>query len=70
MSAVMGNELFVDFSRSLVQVKGPDSYTRPVALDLRRAVYVSSDSDLEKEMQSVSTALSVRWPKVLLAIQS
>lgn len=68
MTGMIGNELFVDFSRGIVQVRGADSYTRPISLDLRRAVYVSSDQDLEKEMQSISSALSGAWPKILLAL--
>jgi len=64
----MGNELFVDFSRGIVQVRGSDSYTRPISLDLRRSAYVSSDQDLEKEMLSISSALSGAWPKILLAL--
>ena len=68
MTGMMGNELFVDFSRGIVQVRGSDSYTRPISLDLRRSAYVSSDQDLEKEMLSISSALSGAWPKILLAL--
>ena len=68
MTGIIGNELFVDFSRRIVQARGSDSYTRPISLDLRRAAYVSSDQDLEKEMQSISSALSGAWPNILLAL--
>jgi hypothetical protein len=68
MTGMIANELFVDFSRGIVQVRGADSYTRPISLDLRRAAYVSSEQDLEKEMQSISSALSGAWPKILLAL--
>lgn len=68
MTGIIANELFVDFSRGIVQVRGSDSYTRPISLDLRRAAYVSSDQDLEKEMQSIGSALSGAWPKILLAL--
>lgn len=68
MTGTIGNELFVDFSRRIVQTRGSDSYTRAISLDLRRAAYVSSEQDLEKEMQSISSALSGAWPKILLAL--
>jgi hypothetical protein len=67
MTGMIANELFVDFGQRIVQVRGSDSYTRLISLDLRRAAYVSSDQDLEKEMQSIGTALSGAWPKILLA---
>ena len=68
MTVMAGNELFVDFSRGVVQARSSDSYTRPISLDLRRAAYISSDQDLEKEMQSISSALSGAWPRILLAL--
>lgn len=68
MTGMIGNELFVNFGQQMVQVRGSDSYTRPISLDLRRAAYVSSDQDFEKEMQSISSALSGAWPKILLAL--
>lgn len=68
MTGMIANELFVDFSQRIVQVRGSDSYTRPISLDLRRAAYVSADQALEKEMQSISSALSGAWPKILLAL--
>lgn len=68
MTGMMRNELFVNFGQQMVQVRGSDSYTRAISLDLRRAVYVSSEQDLEKEMQSIGSALSGAWPKILLAI--
>jgi len=68
MTGMIGNELFVDFGRGIVQARGADSYTRPISLDLRRAAYVSSAQDLEKEMQSIGSALSGAWPKILLAL--
>ena len=68
MTGMIGNELFVDFSRGIVQVRGADSYTRPISLDLRRAIYVSSEQDLEKELQVISSVLSGAWPKILLAL--
>src|SRR3989442_10304923 len=68
MLEMTGNELFVDFSRGLIQVRGADSYTRPISLDLRRATYLSSEQNLERETQSINSALSGAWPKVMLAI--
>jgi len=68
MTGMIANELFVDFSQRIVQVRGSDNYTRPISLDLRRASYVSSEQDLEKEMQSIGSALSGAWPKILLAL--
>ncbi|MBI5316379.1 MAG: hypothetical protein HZB34_10445 [Nitrospirae bacterium] len=67
MTGMIGDELFVDFSRRIVQARGSDSYTRPVEVDLRRAAYLSSSQDFEQEMQSISAALSGSWPKILLA---
>jgi hypothetical protein len=67
MTGMMGDELFVDFSRRIVQARGSDSYTRPIEVDLRRAAYLSSGQDFEQEMQSISSALSGSWPKILLA---
>jgi hypothetical protein len=68
MPVILGNELFVNFGQRIVQARGSDSYTRPIALDLRRAAYISSNQDLENEMQSISSARSGAWPKILLAI--
>ena len=68
MTGMIGNELFVDFGQRIIQVRSADSYTRPISLDLRRAAYISSEQDLEKEMQSISAALSGAWPKILMAI--
>lgn len=67
MTGMIGSELFVDFSRRIVQARGSDSYTRPVEIDLRRAAYLSSRQDFEQEMRSISSALSGSWPKILLA---
>lgn len=67
MTGMMGDELFVDFSRRIVQARGSDSYTRPIEVDLRRAAYLSSGQDFEQEMQSIISALSGSWPKILLA---
>lgn len=67
MVGVMANELFVDFAQRTVLARGSDSFTRPISLDLRRAVYITTEQDLEKEMQSLGSALSGAWPKILLA---
>ena len=69
MSGVMGNELFVDFSRALVQVRGSDGYTRPIVIDLRRGMYFPSDQDIERRMPTVASELAATWPSVLLALQ-
>ena len=68
MTGMMMDELLVDFGQRIAQVRGADNYTRFVSLDLRRAAYVSSDHDLEKEMQSISSTLFGAWPKILLAL--
>lgn len=70
MVGVMANELFVDFAQRIVLARGTDSFTRPISLDLRRAVYITTEQDLEKEMQSLGSALSGAWPKILLATLS